>query len=507
MRNNKIKDSWDKIKPGSATSERMLNNILRQGHEMKIAETASMPPNFKQERKNNMTSSPYWKIFAPLAACVIIALIAAVPLFLNNTGSPGNDINDILLPVEPNAEYETNPPQGEDIADLNNLPEMTMPAPIYPIEPLHPTYELVLNEVFGQMSPGRMVAQTFWVPLSNDEIHALLPNFNGTLYASAEYLDSGALLEILIFAITNCAGAHSGQTPTDMRTWDGRTIRFYGDYDFTTIRIAPTNIVHDFVFGNTLMNTSTDDIIFSYVYGIPVAAGVFDNRYPPGDGLVGFIATFELDGMFYSINLMDEKVGERGPARLAEVVNTVIRNGPANLDILADPVVPELRHDALTLEEALSDPEFGSFLPAYIPPGLDFGDARRIISQHDSSLHVNWHESWRISISWSVNSISWHHQDSIVLAHEREKFDVNLYTIPWMDSVPREYIDYLQNPIFLAEEMTFEIVQARAIYDGRAGNLLEPMIVFSVMFDDVVVTINSSGVSTEDVWRMLEGLL
>jgi len=504
MRNNKIKESWDKIQPSSATHERMLNNILRQSHETRIAKAPSLPQTIEKERNNIMTPSPFWKIFAPIAACALVALIVAVPLLMHSPSNPDNNI--LFSTQDPDTEYQNGPSTGQDTDDSYQQPERT--TPLYPAEPPIPTYELVMNEVFGQLSsPSRIPAQSFWQPLSNNEIHAILPNFDATLYAAAEYFHDGTLLEVQISAITNCAGTHSGQIPTSMKLPDGRTIRFYGNYDYTLIRIAPTSIIHDFIFDNTFMNTFSADTVISYVYDIPVTAGIFDNRYPPGDGLAVFIATFELDGIFYSVVLLDEKDGQRGPARLTETVNTIIRNIPANLDALSDPIIPELRHDALTLEEALQDLEFGSFLPAYIPPGLVFGDARRIIDQHNSSLHINWHEPWQTSINWGVHSISWHHQDHIVLAHEREKFDVSLYTIPWMDSVPQEYINYLQNPIFLAEELTLEMVQARAIYDGRAGTLDKPMIIFSVMFDDAVVTINSSGLSVEDIWRMLEGLL
>jgi len=75
MENRKIKDSWSKIKPDDATHERILNNILDRKH---TGET-------KKGKVYNMTTNPM-KIFAPIAACLVVALAISIPMLLNNSG-------------------------------------------------------------------------------------------------------------------------------------------------------------------------------------------------------------------------------------------------------------------------------------------------------------------------------------------------------------------------------------------------------------------------------------
>ena len=92
MRNNKIINSWDKIKPDNATHERILGNILDR---VQTKET-------QKGKVKNMVKKPYWKILAPIAACLIIAVAVAVPMLLNNGENnpildPSNGIESFVL--------------------------------------------------------------------------------------------------------------------------------------------------------------------------------------------------------------------------------------------------------------------------------------------------------------------------------------------------------------------------------------------------------------------------
>jgi len=69
MKNKKIIESWGKIKPTDATDQRILSNIMK-----------------KQRKVNNMANS-YWKILAPITACVLIGIFIAIPLITRS----GND--------------------------------------------------------------------------------------------------------------------------------------------------------------------------------------------------------------------------------------------------------------------------------------------------------------------------------------------------------------------------------------------------------------------------------
>ena len=92
MRNEKIINSWDKIKPDNATHERILDNILDRVHS---GET-------QKGKVKNMATKQYWKILAPVAACLIIAIAVIVPTFFKN------GVNDPIL----------NPPNNGDNSSM-----------------------------------------------------------------------------------------------------------------------------------------------------------------------------------------------------------------------------------------------------------------------------------------------------------------------------------------------------------------------------------------------------
>jgi len=170
------------------------------------------------------------------------------------------------------------------------------------------------------------------------------------------------------------------------------------------------------------------------------------------------------------------------------------------------PVSPLNPATVLSLEEALSDPCFGRFIPGNAPPEFDFDQAWRFDYPNGDSLIAFWQsQSGRNSIRWQVSTPTDHDHQRIVSADDRERYDLSLYTIPWMDSVPRELMQYVMNPVFLAEELTLEIVKARAV-QGRArspGDASSLEINFSVLFDSAVVSLNISGASPEQVWEMI----
>jgi hypothetical protein len=249
-----------------------------------------------------------------------------------------------------------------------------------------------------------------------------------------------------------------------------------------------------------------EDVIYEYepktsdVGGIPVVAGVFD--FEPGDGVALYTASFKMDGIAYSIKLHDNDAGGNGLNRLSELVNAIIKNGAPDLSVLSDPAIPELRDEALTLVEARSDPDFGAYLPEGIPSRFSFESAQRLINQEKNSLLALWYtEAGYDTIRWDVSKATETDLAHIVSADEREKYDLSLYPIPLADSVPDELWEYVNTPVFLADELSLDIIKARAYQSDEPGDS-GWRIDFSVLYDDVVVRVNSKGVSPEEVWEI-----
>ena len=181
--------------------------------------------------------------------------------------------------------------------------------------------------------------------------------------------------------------------------------------------------------------------------------------------------------------------------------------GAPPLDI-SQPITPLNPADILTFEQAITDPYFGMFIPDYIPQGFDFEYAWRFGEHDGNSLTAFWQAEMLHNISWHITMLDDHNRSLIVSVNDREKFDLSLYPIPWAASVPRELVQYVMNPVFLAEELSLDVVQARTI-QGRGRNPGDSnwQINFSVLIDDIVIRLDTYGVSPEQVWEMFLPLI
>jgi len=248
--------------------------------------------------------------------------------------------------------------------------------------------------------------------------------------------------------------------------------------------------------------------IISYIHGIPVAAYVHTSEW----GESFFLVDFTIDDINYHITLSGYNLAE-GQERMTKMVNWLVVTGPADLSILLDPVIPELRNEELTLAQAQQDPDFGQFIPTSVPDGFIFSNANRIITTRANHLTVSFmHDvpwQFRHTIMWSVAVPTAHDLRHIVCVSDHQKYDVSLYPFPWAGTVPREYRDYFHNPVFLANEISLETVQARTWWEdsGRGDTPGWRTHDFSVLHDDVIIRISVHGLSAEQIWEMIRPVL
>ena len=163
----------------------------------------------------------------------------------------------------------------------------------------------------------------------------------------------------------------------------------------------------------------------------------------------------------------------------------------------------------LSLNEARHDPNFGTFIPASIPEGFVFESAQ----YSDGTLSASWNRGVGVfdHINWVVHFSDEQWENSVVSASQRELFDIALYPMPWMDSVPAEIAEVFHFPVFRAEELSLEVVQARMRWEeageGRLGTTAgwrhAP---FAVLYGDVLVQPRVNGVTPEQLYDMLAGL-
>jgi len=251
--------------------------------------------------------------------------------------------------------------------------------------------------------------------------------------------------------------------------------------------------------------------IISYVSGVPVFAIMIEYERHEGNVDTYHSAYFVLDGFYYSIRLDPFTTGEDGLNRLAEMISTIIRDG-ADFSVVSDsiePVSPETQEILHSQDETQFVPRLGSFVPTNVPAGLSFNNAYVIMNPSVDTLFISWSSGFEY-IGWRITTPTENDLALVVSVDERERFDLNLYPIPRGLTVPPELFEVVQHPVFLAEELTLEVVQTRAVPDeSRIGEVAGASLVqmnFSVLFDDVIIRLDVRGSSAEQVWEMLQAI-
>ncbi len=151
-------------------------------------------------------------------------------------------------------------------------------------------------------------------------------------------------------------------------------------------------------------------------------------------------------------------------------------------------------------EEALYS-KMGSYLPATPPKGYTLENAYLT----DSGVHVLWIKGME-ELSWNVSLYSEADASRITSVNDTVNYDLTLYPIPRSESVPQELFQIVNNPIFRAEELTLDAVNARAYLIQDAGDCDGYRMNFSVLYDKWVISVSSKGVTPEWMYDNLSSL-
>lgn len=89
---------------------------------------------------------------------------------------------------------------------------------------------------------------------------------------------------------------------------------------------------------------------------------------------------------------------------------------------------------------------------------------------------------------------------NLVSPDQPETYDLNLYPIPWCDSVPEQYRETVSDPAFRAEDMSLAVVEARGREHDAGGMTYS----FDVLHPDgTLVSYRCDGLSAQQVWAMV----
>ncbi len=339
-------------------------------------------------------------------------------------------------------------------------------------------YTLYFNKADGQTAAKQDIGIRghFWQELTNEELKAIFPRLTET------------------HTVTATANFQSDERRASLFNIDAQAVSSAGLK--TYIQLAPGEVVLDYKFD---AETKTSD-----VYGTAVNAGYFETK-PNSKGIrkVACFATFELSDVAYYVELSgteaDKEVAEN---EISEIIGLLIEGGAANLDVF-HPVVPVLRDDRPSLNEARADVDFGPYLPIEIPLGFVFEDAQRFINQEQNLLFASWSKGMGY-INWQVSLLDDDDKLRITSVAEAKNYDLSLYPIPRADSVPDELREMVDNPIFQIDELTLDTVRARSYEVLDSGDEQGQRMRFGVLYGDVLVELSIKGVSPEVVFDILQ---
>ncbi len=171
--------------------------------------------------------------------------------------------------------------------------------------------------------------------------------------------------------------------------------------------------------------------------------------------------------------------------------------GSPEADIDSCPLPP--KSQKLTLTQAREDAALGAYVPTALPPGYAFEEGYRVTESQEPNLTVCW--------TRGMDSIILHlerpgNPPATVDVGETESYDQRLYEIPYGETVPEEYRQTFDNPVFAAQDFSLEIVKSRMKSYDDQGDTDTPRGNFSVLYGDGVLIRFSGRGTAEEIWEM-----
>lgn len=241
--------------------------------------------------------------------------------------------------------------------------------------------------------------------------------------------------------------------------------------------------------------------VLSVIQDVEIEAGIYiTDKNGKGERSCIYYADFKLGDAAYYVEYAGE---ETDSDFFSGIVASLISGGGADLSVLDNPAVPELREEELTETDAYAEADFGAYLPE-VPKGYQFNRAVRLMNQNRDELYASWSQGYH-DITVIISRLSEKDKERIVAEEDTELYDMSLYPIPWAESMPRETREIIENPIFRGENLTLDILKRRGYTrneQGESGGSNVNMR-FSVLYDTILVEISTEGVSPEYLFEAL----
>ena len=356
-----------------------------------------------------------------------------------------------------------------------NTPSVSQPGVSAPLPGEAGKYALIFNKADSLRSAdSAYISGHFWQELTSDELKKVFPGLTDTyaVTATANFQGDGTLLNIEANAVSvnGCA---------------------------SYIQAAPGKVLLDYVLNGRVK--------ISDVLGTAVTAGYFETKpNSKGQRNIIYFASFKIANLDYYVELGGaETKKEELQKEISGLIGLLIKGGAADLSAFDNPTIPELREDALDLNEARADADFGPYMPASMPSGFAFESAMRFINQKQNYLSALWVKGMG-SIHWRISALGEDDKARITSVTDRQNYDLSLYRIPRADSVPDGLREMVNDPIFHSEDLTLDVVRTRTYEVSDAGDEPGCRMRFGVLYGDTLVKLNVKGATPESVLEMLQ---
>lgn len=156
-----------------------------------------------------------------------------------------------------------------------------------------------------------------------------------------------------------------------------------------------------------------------------------------------------------------------------------------------------------TEEEARSWMPLGAYIPQSLPEGYRMENA--YIDPEEPHVTMTWSRGMD-HIMISVSSVEPGTMKTVDIT-KPETYDERLYEIPYAETVPREYRESVDNPVFDFSDMDYEtgleLMKSRMISYDDAGDTDTPRGRFSILIEDEILLYFNGRGTPEEIWNML----
>lgn len=468
-----------------------------EGHR-KLLELGEQPPARRSSKPRP------WRRWGALAACCALVLGLGIwqltapekePQIASDALYPG--IKDTYGPGEdPENRFEVEGPEGE---------KLMLPAIPYI------NYQSVDGQTAADSAPARWMTEgSFARDLTREDIQTIFWGPEGKPESGNAKEPTGDLPWMLFwegYTLTGSALYASDGTLLWVNLW--------GENDKTGSSFTLTLRPGELPFTCGLYS----DLETTEVFGVPVTgwsreedgAWVCCSEFMAGEVGVRFENRSSPFGSEYGEAERDLAEGGAQMFNALLVRQGLSTDGGFTLDhLMTAEDVPEWREEEYaSLEAARQETAFAPWLPAETPAGYGEFYGRMTWQEGlEHTMYLRWSRGYddvTMMIYLPEGETVW---GGVVDVDRPETYDVRRYPVPRADSVPEEYRETVDHPVFRAEDMSRDLVAARAYTAEDAGDTGGVRMSFSVLHpDNTLVQYDTKGLSVEELWALVEPTL